>query len=60
MNDQEREVIDKLADAWNAFIKMKTVHPDECNEFRTLIHHAQAMIMARPEQRKFNEQKPLK
>lgn len=45
----EQEVMTKLSDAWNAFVKLKTVHPDEQNDFRHAIHEAQRIIMSRPQ-----------
>lgn len=54
-DDAEREVIDHLVHAWNAFTKLDKLHSDEQDEFRHAIHSAQRLIMARPVQRDLNE-----
>jgi hypothetical protein len=48
LTKDERLVVDKLVEAWDAFIKLDQLHPDHVNEFRSIIHSAQYMIMARP------------
>jgi hypothetical protein len=50
----EDSVVSRLADAWNEFVRLDSVHPDESTEFRRAIHAAQLIIMARPVQRQFN------
>jgi len=50
----EESVVSRLADAWNEFVRLEPVHPDETVEFRRAIHAAQQIIMARPVQREFN------
>lgn len=50
----EDSVVSKLAEAWNEFVRLESVHPDESTEFRRAIHAAQHIIMARPVQRQFN------
>lgn len=44
----ERAVLDKLAEAWNLFVKLPVQHPMHRNEFAGFIHNAQRMIMSRP------------
>jgi hypothetical protein len=44
----ERDVLNTLAAAWDKFLTLPDQHPDHQGEFRTLIHHAQRMIMSRP------------
>lgn len=56
---EERNVIDKLAEAFNAFVKLPILHPMEREEFCHAIHAAQTIVMARPVQQSFNEE-PLK
>lgn len=51
---EELRVVSLLAHAWNAFVALETLHPDEQNEFRAVIHLGQKLIMARPVQREFN------
>ena len=48
LTEEERRVVDTLAEAWNAFLELKPVHPDDNQEFRQAIHAAQNIIMARP------------
>jgi hypothetical protein len=47
---EELRVIDLLAYAWNAFMTLDAVHPEDQNEFRMAIHSAQKIVMARPVQ----------
>ena len=54
LSTSEFLVVSKLADAWNAFLCLELLHPDETTEFRQAIHAAQHIIMARPVQRQFN------
>lgn len=53
LTDQEHKVIDLLAEAWNAFLELDELHPDEKHDFRKSIHEAQRNIMARPVRREF-------
>jgi len=48
LTDEERAVVDCLADAWNAFVELKPVHPSDNREFEHAIHAAQNIILARP------------
>ena len=50
----EDSVVSRLADAWNEFILLESVHDDHVTEFRRAIHAAQYIVMARPVQRQFN------
>lgn len=54
LTTEEARVMDALVQAWNAFVALEVLHPDEPGEFRHAIHAAQAIIMARPVQREFN------
>ena len=45
---EEKAVLDKLAEAWNAYIKIEPLHPEEISDFRHKIHSAQRIVMARP------------
>ncbi len=47
MTKREQEVLDKLADAWNAFCKLPRVHPSELPEFQSAIHQAQGLVACR-------------
>lgn len=47
MRDDERAVLELLAEAAVKFSVMKRYHPDEMNEFVTAIHAAQTLVMAR-------------
>lgn len=48
---QEQVVLDKLAEAWNAFTELGQANPDQDAEFRHGIHALQYQIMARPTRR---------
>lgn len=50
----EMAVMNGLVEAWNAWVKLEPLHPDETTEFRRAIHAAQRITMARPVQRQFN------
>lgn len=54
MTKEEREVFDRLVDAWNAFVCLPVEHADDNNEFRQGIHILQRQIMARPTRRALN------
>lgn len=49
LTEQEQILMDKISDVWNTFLKLKTVHPDETDEFRYMIHTLQHLIMPRPQ-----------
>lgn len=44
----ERVVLDHLALAWNQYLNLHVVHPDDLPDFRKAIHDAQRIILARP------------
>ncbi len=48
LGDDEQSVIDHLAAAWNVFLSLSPLHPDDLDEFRRAIHAAQHIIMSRP------------
>jgi hypothetical protein len=58
LDSDEKAVLDHLADAWNSFVKLQSVHPEEQSDFRFSIHAAQAIVMARPAQRQENRSDP--
>lgn len=45
--DQEKIVLDRLADAWNEYVKLPTQHPCDAEEFMHAIHAAQGIIATR-------------
>lgn len=51
LQPNERRVLDKLAEAWNAYLELSKAHPDQDAEFRHGIHALQHQIMARPTRR---------
>lgn len=53
----EREVIDHLVNAWNAFVALPVEHPDDVSEFRRSLHHLQALILMRSGRRTMNDPK---
>ena len=48
LTPHEAEVMSCLTAAWNRFIELPPVHPDELNEFRHKIHDLQRVVLARP------------
>lgn len=48
IKNKELEVLNSLAEAWNKFISLPEIHSDDKLEFRTAIHTAQNIILARP------------
>ncbi|WP_165326983.1 hypothetical protein [Stakelama tenebrarum] len=54
LTEQERAVVEKLADAWNAFLVLPIEHGDDQLEFRQAIHAAQDKVLSRPGRREFN------
>jgi hypothetical protein len=44
LNDEEKYILDCLANAWNAFIQLPDKHMNHNNEFRDAIHRAQSLI----------------
>ena len=47
LTHDEREVINHLADAWNAFIELPRMKESDMGEFKQAIHGAQLLIAAR-------------
>ena len=37
----EVNMLDQIGEVWNNFLKLPSLHPDEQNEFRVLIHQLQ-------------------
>ena len=58
LGEDEQKVIEGLVTAWNEFVKIEKLHPDEQDEFRHLIHSAQYMIMSRPMRREYRDRFP--
>jgi hypothetical protein len=48
LTEEERLILDKLAEAWNLFVKIPVQHPMHQQEFAHAIHAAQRIIMSRP------------
>ncbi len=44
----ERRVVDRLVEAWNAFVELPREHNDDVTEFRHGIHRLQEKVMCRP------------
>jgi hypothetical protein len=47
MTEKEKNVMDNLIDAWNNFLELESMHPDEKNDFKDGIHKCQYVLMAR-------------
>ena len=48
LTDAEREVLQHLSDAYDAFIRLPVQHPMHTQEFVGSIHAAQRLVMSRP------------
>jgi hypothetical protein len=53
LTDQERAVVDALADAWNRYVELPIEHDDDQDEFRRAIHAANAKVLMRPGRREY-------
>ena len=42
--EQEKKVLEKLAEAWHEFLKLEKQHPDEISDFCDGIHKCQLVI----------------
>lgn len=51
MTDREKQILEKLADAWNLFLGLPNEHNDDLIEFRHHIHILQRQVMSRPTRR---------
>jgi hypothetical protein len=51
ITEDEKDVVDLLAMAWNKFTALPEQHPCDRPEFMQAVHAAQCIIMARPTQR---------
>ena len=47
IKDQEKAVHDSLIEAWNAFVRLKSTHPDDLTDFRRAIHECQRIMAVR-------------
>jgi len=55
MTENEREVIDLLAKAWNSYVNLPVEHSSDLIEFQTAIHSAQLLVLARLGRRIYND-----
>lgn len=54
LTNDERGLVLDLADVWNAFLKLPVEHAMDQQEFCSLIHRCQDMLLARPARRDLN------
>ncbi|KKN70888.1 hypothetical protein LCGC14_0426780 [marine sediment metagenome] len=47
MCDVEQKVMDALVVAWNNFVKLRSTHPDDTDDFRRGIHECQRIMGVR-------------
>lgn len=47
MTEQEREIVEKLGDIWNLFLKLPVEHPMARSEFANHVHALQSHVAAR-------------
>ncbi len=55
MTECEQKVLDHLVDAWNEFVKLPVMHPDDNDEFRHAFHNLQRIIGIRALRRESND-----
>jgi hypothetical protein len=48
LTDDEHAAIAALAAAWNAFLTLPSLHPDDTDEFRHGVHALQNIVLSRP------------
>ena len=48
LTELEFQCLIELASAWECYLQLPELHPDDFNEFRLTIHAAQNIILARP------------
>lgn len=48
LDETEKATLHHLAEAWNSFIELDSLHPDDREDFKIAIHQAQRIIMSRP------------
>ena len=53
--EDEAAVVQKLAEAWDLFLALPVEHDDDVDEFRRVIHAAQAKVLMRPGRRQLNQ-----
>ena len=53
MDDQEKEIMELLVQAWNKFYVLKQTHPDHKRDFADGIHKCQDQIIHRVVQRDY-------
>lgn len=47
LTENEKRVLQSLADAWNVFVGLGKQHPDDIDEFRRAIHAAEQLVAVR-------------
>ena len=57
---KEKEILDNLVAAWNAFVKLSSTHPMELGDFCDGIHKCQYVLMAREARRSRPDIYPIK
>ena len=53
LSSEEQHVVDLLAETWDAFLKLDSVHVSHIGDFNTAIHSAQRIVMSRPVHREW-------
>lgn len=56
LTEDEQKVVNHLAEAWNAYVKIGKLHPSDTDDFAKAIHDAQKIIMWRPMLREYGWQ----
>lgn len=45
---EEQATLDSLKNAWDNFVALERVHPDEVKEFKGKLHDLQRLVLVRP------------
>lgn len=53
MNDEEKEIMQCLVDAWQKYLKLEETHPSHNKDFSDGIHKCQDVLMHRIVQRDY-------
>lgn len=54
ITQHEMQIVEKLSEAWNLFMKLPVEHPMAQDEFCRAIHRCQDMVLARSGLRQMN------
>jgi hypothetical protein len=59
LSEEENRVLQLLGAAWNEFVQLPLLHPQERDEMCGLIHRCQEKVMARPVLAELNKRRSV-